>query len=84
VEKCIFCDHRVSNGLPPYCTVVCPSQARSFGDLDNPNAEVSQILKNHEGRRLKNNRGEFLGKGEKGAQPNVYYVRDYSMRKKKK
>lgn len=80
-EKCIFCDHRVSQGQQPYCTVVCPSQARTFGDLDDPASEVSKILQKYEGRRLKNNKGEFLAKGEKGFQPNVHYVRDYSKRK---
>jgi Fe-S-cluster-containing dehydrogenase component len=81
-EKCIFCDHRVSQGLKPYCTVVCPSQARTFGDLDDPNSEASKLLKKYDGgRRIKNNKAEWLGKDEKGFEPNVYYVRTYCTRK---
>ncbi len=79
-EKCIFCEHRVANGDMPWCVVVCPSQARVFGDLSDPDSEPSRFLKAHKGRRLKNNKGEFLADGEQGTHPNVYYVRSYSKR----
>ncbi len=81
VEKCILCDHRLDNGQQPYCTTVCPSEARVAGDLDDPNSQASKLLKQYGGRRLKNNKGEFLGTSEKGAGPNVYYIRAYSARK---
>lgn len=81
VEKCILCDHRLANDQQPYCTAVCPSSARVAGDLDNPNSDASKLLKQYGGRRLKNNKGEFLAANEKGVGPNVYYVRNYSMRK---
>ncbi|MFO7766823.1 MAG: 4Fe-4S dicluster domain-containing protein [Pelovirga sp.] len=81
VEKCILCDHRIENGKQPYCNAVCPSRARVAGDLDNPNSDVAKLVKKYGGRRLKNNKGEFLAAGEKGVEPNVYYVRAYSARK---
>ena len=80
VEKCILCDHRIAQGLMPYCTVVCPSQARIFGDLDDSSSEPAKLLQEFEGRRLKSNQGEFLAKDEKGFEPNVYYIRTYSKR----
>ncbi|MHB8763785.1 MAG: 4Fe-4S dicluster domain-containing protein [Deferrisomatales bacterium] len=79
-EKCIFCEHRVALGEDPWCVVVCPSQARVFGDLADPNSEPSRLLKTHKGRRLKSNKGEFLAEGEAGTRPNVYYVRNYTKR----
>lgn len=73
VEKCIFCDHRVKNAQNPYCVDSCPSGARVFGDLDDSQSEISIALA--EGySRLKNNKGEMLGAGEAGTNPNVFYI----------
>lgn len=80
-EKCIFCAHRVVNDLKPWCTVVCPSNARIFGDLNDPDSNVNLLLQTYKPQRLKNNKGEFLGATEKGVQPNVYYIRSYTRRK---
>jgi len=78
VEKCMFCEHRVIKGELPYCVVSCPARARIFGDLEDKSSEVSQLLKKYKAYRLKNNRGEFLSPGEKGTQPNVYYIRSFN------
>ena len=77
VEKCTFCIHRVRKGEDPYCVVSCPADARIFGDRNDPNSEVSKLLKTHKPSRLKNNKGELLAEGEKGTGPNVFYIRDY-------
>ncbi len=76
IEKCIFCEHRTRKGELPYCVVVCPCNARIFGDIDDPESEVSKLLAKYEAKTFKNNKGEFLAKNEKGTQPNVYYIRD--------
>ena len=76
-EKCIFCEHRVKKGELPYCVVSCPSGARIFGDLSDPNSEPSKALKAHKAVQLKNSKGELLKAGEKGTQPNVYYIRNF-------
>jgi len=69
VEKCTFCDHRVVKGELPYCVEVCPANARIFGDLDDPNSEVNQILGRFPAYRLKE---------ELGTSPRVYYVRSFN------
>lgn len=77
-EKCYFCEHRVKNGEKPYCVVSCPSGARIFGDLNDSSSQISKAIANGY-KQLKNNNGEFLAKGEKGTQPNVFYVGDFSI-----
>ena len=42
VEKCTFCVNRTSQGLLPACAGNCPTHARLFGDLNDPNSEVAQ------------------------------------------
>ncbi|MGE5386211.1 MAG: 4Fe-4S dicluster domain-containing protein [Betaproteobacteria bacterium] len=71
IEKCTFCYHRVSNGLQPACVEVCPSQARIFGDQDDPKSQIAQILAKEKSFRLLE---------EKGTKPNVHYVGKYSPR----
>ena len=73
IEKCTFCHHRVQNGENPYCVDSCPSGARIFGDLDDPQSEISQLLAAQGYDRLANNSGEMLG-GEAGTDPNVFYI----------
>jgi Fe-S-cluster-containing dehydrogenase component/formate-dependent nitrite reductase membrane component NrfD len=42
-EKCNFCANRVENELLPSCVIVCPTECRIFGDLDDPSSEVARI-----------------------------------------
>ena len=69
VEKCTFCDHRVKKGQLPYCVESCPSKARIFGDLNDPNSKVNEIIGKYRPQRLR----EYLG-----MQPKVYYVRNFN------
>ncbi|GET30708.1 4Fe-4S dicluster domain-containing protein [Prolixibacter sp. SD074] len=45
VDKCTFCDHRVKDGEDPACVAVCPTRCLYFGDLDDPNSEMSTLLR---------------------------------------
>lgn len=71
IEKCTFCYHRVSNGMEPACVEVCPSQARIFGDQEDPASRIAQILKAQKSFRLKE---------EAGTKPNVHYIGKYAAR----
>ncbi len=44
VEKCTFCINRVRKGRYPACVEICPSGARKFGNLLDPDSEIRQIL----------------------------------------
>ena len=78
VEKCTFCIDRVTSGIAngfkpgvdpeasPACVSTCITFSRTFGDLDDPNSDVSKLKRRYGGRQLK---------AELGTKPSVYYVR---------
>lgn len=43
-DKCDWCYHRVQKGLLPACVTVCPTKTRLFGDLKDPESEVTKIF----------------------------------------
>ncbi len=53
VEKCTFCMHRTRKGQLPACVEACPTGARVFGNLLDPNSEIRWVLENKKVFRLK-------------------------------
>jgi len=64
VEKCNFCAERLAVGQPPAC-VEASNGAMIFGDLEDPDSEIRQVLKENYTIRRK----VALGTG-----PAVYYI----------
>lgn len=65
VEKCDFCAGRIDRGEKPARMELCPGRARYWGDLDDPESEVSQFL---------SGRNATVLLEEEGTSPSVYYV----------
>lgn len=65
VEKCTFCIHRIEKGLEPACIRSCQAKARYFGDLDDPNSQVTKLLFSRHGFQLS---------AELGTDPLVFYL----------
>lgn len=53
VEKCTFCVHRTRRGKFTRCVEVCPNKARTFGNFNNPDSEVSKLIESERNFRLK-------------------------------
>ncbi|GDY11993.1 hypothetical protein LBMAG53_08710 [Planctomycetota bacterium] len=67
MEKCTFCLHRTRQGRLPACLEACPTGARVFGDLADPDSEIRWILAN---KRV------FVLKEELGTKPRFFYFFD--------
>ena len=67
VEKCTFCLHRTREGRLPACLEVCPTGARVFGNLLDPDSEINFIL---------NNKRVYVLKEDVGTLPRFYYFFD--------
>ncbi len=59
VESCTMCVYRVDNGQQPACVEACAAEhgeegkALIFGDLKDPNSEISQQLKKYGGKQIR-------------------------------
>ncbi len=57
MEKCTFCVQRSRNGRLPACVEACPTGARVFGNLLDPDSEIRFVLKNKKVFRFKEDLG---------------------------
>ncbi|MBI5057479.1 MAG: 4Fe-4S dicluster domain-containing protein [Nitrospirae bacterium] len=71
VGKCTFCKHRVDQGLAPSCVNTCQGRARIFGDLNDPESEVSKLAK--EFNLLEHRDKSTLLPGDK-TMPHIFYI----------
>ena len=79
VEKCTFCWHKLEKAIAdnkvdqigkaqdytPACDLVCPVQARMFGDIEDASSDIAKRVKETNAVQMKT---EF------GTGPQVYYV----------
>ena len=64
VESCTFCVHRVDEGGTPACVEACDKAehgAMLFGDLKNPDSEISKELEKHGGKQIRADLGLNTG-----------------------
>jgi phenylacetyl-CoA:acceptor oxidoreductase subunit 1 len=76
-QKCTFCIDRIDKGLEagltpgrdveatPVCVNACIADALIFGDLDDPESQVSGLLENNNSFRMHE---------ELGTEPGFYYL----------
>ncbi len=64
VEKCTLCKERTDRGEEPMCVVCCPAHARIYGDLDDPDSEISKVVLNRKAHVLLK---------DQGTRPSVHY-----------
>lgn len=64
-RKCDFCLHRLRNGMLPACVTTCIGGAMYFGDGNDTNSLVSELMRAHQVAKMK----DVLG-----TDPNVVYI----------
>jgi molybdopterin-containing oxidoreductase family iron-sulfur binding subunit len=65
VGKCVLCKDRIAEGKEPACVQTCITVCRYFGDLDDPESEISRKIKELNAKPL------FEHYGTK---PRIYYA----------
>jgi len=64
-EKCYWCHHRVDADLKPACVLVCPTGAIMFGDLNDPESDISKTMAKNAVQVIK---------PEMGTKPYTFYI----------
>jgi len=67
MEKCTFCLHRTREGRLPACLEACPTGARVFGNLLDPDSDIRWVL---------DNKRVFVLKESLGTLPRFFYFFD--------
>ncbi|MFL0094422.1 4Fe-4S dicluster domain-containing protein [Tenacibaculum maritimum] len=67
MEKCTFCVQRSRKGKNPACVEACPTGARVFGNLLDPNSTIRNIIETKKVFRLKE---------DLGTEPKFWYFMD--------
>ncbi len=92
MEKCTMCVQRIQAGklvakqegrrptdkdIDTACAVACPTKAITFGDLNNPESQVSKLLKveHHEDHKTVVEPRAYTVLQELNVDPNIFYLR---------
>ncbi|MCA1989530.1 MAG: 4Fe-4S dicluster domain-containing protein [Desulfarculus sp.] len=67
-DKCDFCAERRAAGLSPACVDTCPTKARVFGDLNDPQGPAGRLLRTKASARVISQASP--------TDPNLYYLGD--------
>lgn len=65
VEKCNFCSERLLKGKLPACVEACPEKTLTFGNLNDPQSLIRQLLASNQ---------TMQRKPELGTLPSVFYI----------
>ena len=65
VDKCTFCDGRIQEYGTTACSATCPTKVRTFGDLEDENSDIVQLL---------NEREFFVLKEDEDTMPKLFYL----------
>lgn len=63
--KCNLCAGRTDNGDLPFCVQACPARIRHWGEITDPDSEVSKMIAEHHAE---------VYMAENGTNPSVYYI----------
>lgn len=66
VDKCNFCEERRARGEEVACVEVCPTRARTFGNIKDSKSQVSYLLKENTTVKVINKKAD--------TRPNIYYI----------
>lgn len=64
-DKCTFCLHRVEKGQLPACASNCPTQAITFGDINDAASDIAKLVRARQWKQLNT---------DAGTKPNLYYL----------
>jgi Fe-S-cluster-containing dehydrogenase component len=64
IWQCNMCYERLDEGFEPFCALCCGMEAIFWGDVNDPNSEVSRLIKKREA---------YILKPEMATGPAVYY-----------
>lgn len=67
MDKCTICSQRREKDEKPACVNVCPGGALHYGDINDPNSEVSKLLAANEGH-------VYTLQDDKGCKPSGRFI----------
>lgn len=68
-DKCNYCPERRALGIPPACVDTCPTKARVFGDINDPQSEAGRLY-----RKNKDSLARIAARTD--TKPNMFYLGD--------